>query len=457
MPNDKLECLLNKLKEIDSEIQVVVNGQHDITVKSEKQDIDVSLNLDIEEELDDLERQIYNIITLNKIRLAFKNIAPDVRTYDYGDCIVLKSKQWDKEISFYFVEGEQSYDRILDFVNSLLEYSYVSCRLCYRTDYIEYIVAYKNWRYQYLKYSISGTEQSQRSISYEVSPISKELSTLIRLNESYDDVDDDYADVSIEENLVTLKVRNINSVTKISISDSEFLGKIVKSILFDISRKYGVDINLKSFQCPIDVSDKVNGLDSDLVEKKCIIKNRYDDDLIDYYYSATEMDISEFQYMAYFRVIECIFDEVYKHETIQDIKYIINSDSFSTYDDKDITSIVDIVEKYQKQKNDKEKIKLVFEKYLKGTVHYEAFLLANKEIIKILKDDLKLIRNEEEFKDYQKIGNIVYEFRCKCTHSNRAFKSKGVFVGEENELEKYISLIKKICQRIIVNYSIDKI
>ncbi|NFN87740.1 hypothetical protein FDF31_11870 [Clostridium sporogenes] len=337
---------------------------------------------------------------------------------------------------------------LLNFLKNIKIYKYVSGELCYLNDYVEYIISYNDWRYDYLQYQLYGTEENNNKINYEIGPISKEFLTLIEINENYDE------DICSPKDLVTLKITNINLITGVSIYDKDFLyesDKIAKSVIFDISRKYGVDISMIRFEFGN------SNIDDEVIEKQCTLETSYDKDLIEYYCKANQMDLSEFQYLAFYRVIGCIFDEVYKYETIEDLKYIINSHSFSSYNNEDITNIINTVEKHQKQKNDREKIKLVFERYLKGEVRDETYYLVNKDLIKILKENLKLIKDKGELKDFQKIGNIVCDFRCKCTHSNRAFNARGNFDGGINELEQYINLIKKICQRIIVTYNVSNI
>ncbi len=452
----QLEQLFNILTEFDSEIEILINEQNELHITSNAMGYEHCFETNTDGDIDELKEEIDIFVKSKKIEIAFQEITPNIEIEWYGDDeIIANSSDWDKEIYLELNDEYKTVDDLIGFVNKLKTYNYVECESCYENDYVEYIVSFKDWKYDYLKYKLYGIEDIETKIIYEISPISQELLTLIRINERYD-MDEFY-----DEDLITLKIKNINSVIGISVEDECFHEKceqIAKSIIFDISRKYGVDIYLSHFICSyLDLGDEIYSIQDEVIEKRCIFTNDYDKDLVEYYYEAMQMDISEFQYMAFYRVIECIFDEVYKYETIQDVKYIINSDTFSSYDDKDIINIVDIVEKYQKQKNDREKIRLVFEKYLKGTIRDEAFYIVNKDLIKILKDDLNMIKREEELKDCQKIGNIIYDFRCRCTHSNRAFNYRGNFDDNLEELEKYINLIKKICQRIIVNYSVSSI
>lgn len=163
------------------------------------------------------------------------------------------------------------------------------------------------------------------------------------------------------------------------------------------------------------------------------------------------MENSEFKYLAFYQILECIFDEVYLHETVQDVKQVMNSSWFSSHDNSDVTKVIDLVEKYNKNKNDREKLKLVLEKYFKGEVHEHAFLLANKEIISNLKE-MDKIKKEKDLNDLQNLTNVLYDFRCQCTHSNRSYPIKTDYDRTTQELESYIELIKKVTERVIVNY-----
>lgn len=452
----QIEQLINTLKEFDSEIEVLINEQNELSITSNAMKYEHCFSINTDGDINNLKEEVEIFIKSKKLEIAFSKISRNIEVDWYGDDeIMVVSPDWGKEIYLELNDEHKTIDDLVGFVRRLKEYNYVECKSCYENDYVEFIVEFKDWKYEYLKYKLYGIEDSQTNITYEINPISQVLLTLIRTNERYD------TDEFYDEDLITLKIRNINSVIGISVDNEHFYKKakqLAKSIIFDISRKYGVDIYLSSFICSyLDLGDEINEMQDEVIEKRCTLTNDYDNDLVEYYYAAIQMDTSEFQYIAYYRVIECIFDEVYKYETVQDIKYMINSDSFSSVDDKDIINIVDIVEKYQKQKNDREKIRLVFDKYLKGTIRDEVFYIVNKDIIEILKDDLNIIKKDDELKDCQKIGNIIYDFRCKCTHSNREFNSRGNFDDSFEELENYINLIKKVCQRIIVNYNVSNI
>lgn len=124
--------------------------------------------------------------------------------------------------------------------------------------------------------------------------------------------------------------------------------------------------------------------------------------------------------------MECIFDKVHLYATVQDVKHIINSDWFSKHSNEDIKIVIEMVDTYNKKRSDREKLTLVLENYFRGSLHHNAFLTANRSIINILKE-MKFIKDDKELKDLKKVVDIIYDFICKCTHSNRTFPVKRNF------------------------------
>ncbi|MGG0847791.1 hypothetical protein [Peribacillus simplex] len=65
---------------------------------------------------------------------------------------------------------------------------------------------------------------------------------------------------------------------------------------------------------------------------------------------------------------------------------------------------------------------------------------------------MKLINKDEDLKDLQKLVTIIYDYRCKCTHSNRTYPFRSTFEGTNEEISDYISVIKKIAEKVIIDY-----
>ncbi|MDU5080208.1 hypothetical protein [uncultured Tissierella sp.] len=381
---------------------------------------------------------------------------PNVTGAITDDEISLSSKSWKKDLYFYLDEDTD----IEKFIEDFFILKYIPRLGCYMDNYIEFMLStpYTFFQLSFEGYNVPELECFDDKIYYEISGISDHLFNIIRVNEKYND---DF--IESLRYIATIKIYNVNDIKKISIDDVSFIEvakNTAKNLLFDLSYKHSLVLTLEELPNDFEVFEDFEDYDPvfELAEtmvniKDNYIKKSYDSDLINYYYRANKMDDSEFKYTAYYQVLECIFDEVYLHETVQDIKQIINSSWFSSYDDENIVSLINVVEQYNKNKNDREKLKLVLEKYFKGDSHDEAFFLSNQDIIDILINKLKKISRKEELKDLQKIATIIYDYRCNCTHSNREYPFRTTFTGDYNELNNYIELIKKVSERIIINYN----
>ena len=379
---------------------------------------------------------------------AIKMIDKDIEiTFDDDTTFYLTKEEW---IGEAFFETSEDLSETINDVIHFLNYKHVKNIGFINKNYIEFTIDYGN---TYFIEQFEGKElndaREQNEIYYEIGSISDDFNKLLDLYYSFHYLEP-------EESFTTIKIYNVDNVIGKSYKESQFTTKaieIVKCILFDLSSKYSINLRLmylpesddEDFDPIYDINESLKHVNDQT------LKTEYDKDLINYYYRAMQMDESEFKYLAFFQVMECIFDEVYLHENIQDIKQIINSNWFSNYRDDDITQIIKIIEQYNKNKNDREKLKLVIEKYFKANIHDEAYCLVNKEIIELLVS-MDLIKNENEFKDIQRFSNFIYDFRCKCTHSNRAFPFRTTFDNSPKELSNYITLIKKVSERIIMNY-----
>ncbi|GAA1379994.1 methylamine utilization protein MauJ [Peribacillus frigoritolerans] len=366
--------------------------------------------------------------------------------------LIIANKDWQKD---YYIELESlDFSTIYNKIKDFFDLKYIPVIACYREDYFEVLINHTDMVWgdglSHISFSIEDEIRSQDRICYEISSVSKEFSTIIENNQLY-------RNLEVEDNFTTLKIYNINKVSNISIEMKEIEEKLLyyaKCILFDLSYKFSATITFEELPEDDEDEGEFEHITEELNDIKTpYFKKEYDSDLIDYYHRALKMSDSEFKYLAYYQVLECIFDEVYLHETVQDVKQIMNSSWFSTHKDKDITEIIEIVEKYNKAKNDREKLKLVLERYFKGEVHDQAFFLANRDIIEILKNELKKIKQDKDLKDLQNLATVLYDFRCECTHSNRSYPFRTTFNKTNEELKQYINLIKKVSEIIILNYN----
>lgn len=87
---------------------------------------------------------------------------------------------------------------------------------------------------------LDSDQDGSHKIHYEISAVSEHFATTIQKNQGY-------SDIIVNENFTTLKIYNVNDVESISIDDEKYestIWYIANCILFEISSKYGVAIEL---------------------------------------------------------------------------------------------------------------------------------------------------------------------------------------------------------------------
>lgn len=364
--------------------------------------------------------------------------------------IVVENDDWRCNVFFDY----EDLDTFIDEINAFFNFKYNENRCLYGKDYIEYVIDFPELKslFGYMNLpEVFSPEAYENKIYYEITKISLPLFNLIMKDQEYGD-EEDYQH---HENL-SLKVYNINSVLDILVSDPNFADtalKITKNFLFKLSMKYNINLNIVEENIyEIDAEDIVSTLSEklEMVQKSDLVYNHeYDADLIQYYYQASLMEDSPFKYLAYYQVIECIYDEVLMANTVGDIQQLINSNWFNSNDKADIQKIIDKIKWHNNSKKDEDKLKLVMDKYFRNNASDDIFLEVNKEIIDLCKK-MKIIKDESEFKDLQKLQKKIYRYRCDCTHSNRKYPISKVEDG--NSIQDYIKLIRLIAERIILNY-----
>jgi hypothetical protein len=375
-----------------------------------------------------------------------KKIHKDITVTITVDGLFVVHPDFDNEIEFD--KDEETDDELVEIVTDFFNYEYQDGQYIRKKDYQEIVIDVSTYSPIWFdeNFEIPTQGNIENKIHYQIGEISKDFEIFLKNNIFWEGFDTQY--------FRSLKIYSVN--TQLKISEKKDLDKayteILNSIFFDLH--YKNDLKLST----IDLSDSEK-YDFDHheepeiedVEDTSVVYGKYDTDLLSYYNRAVNMSDSEFKYLAYFQVLECIFDEVYKYETIEDVKGILQSNWFSNRKNDDIGAIIDIVDRYNKDKNDRNKTKLVLDKFFKGELHDEAYFLVNKEISELL-IEMKLIQKETELKDCQKLANIIYDFRCECTHSNRSYPIKNTTVISNDNLSQYLLLIRKVSERIILNY-----
>ncbi|MGN7312683.1 hypothetical protein ACTHQ4_16455 [Alkalicoccobacillus gibsonii] len=398
--------------------------------------------------LDEL-KQLLNIVEYVKYKSTKVKVNIKYETY-----ISLSCEEWTRDATFGIdFNNDNRFLETFRNIRSFFELANVEGEVCFSNNYVEFpIISGEtiDWYDFNLEVNSNIKNYHTKGINYEISKISEFF-----WNKSLIHQKAEYLENYEKSQFITLKVFDIEQQYNINtVNNLEKAFEIAKNILFKLSHQYDIIIDLTSipnFDDESYLDDHYNNLENlNKVDEHFILK-LYDYDLVNYYHRANHMENSQFKFLAFYQVLECIFDEVHLSATVQDIKQVLNSDWFSKQDDNDITQLIDLVNIYNKKRNDKDKLKLVLEKYFKGEANDKAFYISNKSVIEILKKINKL-NKDQDLKDLQKLSETIYDFRCYSTHSNREFPIKKKFVKENDDLVLYIELIKKISEKIIVNY-----
>lgn len=455
----------NELAKVERLLRILNNlamnyPEIDVTIHSEDT---VLLHSNMWKENPELDLEVFNFEKLN----ILINITQYVKSRDgdinvslnphYDGTVMLESPNWRRALEFGedINEDDIVLNNTFDNIRNFFESEYKEREYCYRKNYIEFPIMVGNNEGFYGLFEELQSEPERfydNGLTFEISKISEYFWSLIFKDQRYE-----FEELYEDTHISTLKIYNLNSFLNINCEDSTFVGKgyeAAKNILFKLSHQYSIHleiVEIPDFDDESFIDDHYEEMESfDNIDEHTLLK-LYDKDLIYYYYRAMNMEKSEFKYLAYYQILECIFDEVHLHATIQGVKQIINSDWFSKHSDEDIKTVIEIVGTYNHQRNDRGKLLIVLEKYFKGSLNDKAFLAANRSIINILKE-MELIKQDRDLNDLQKIVDIIYNYRCECTHSNRTFPARGSLGNSKHELKNYINLIKKLTQIIIINY-----
>ncbi|PJO43375.1 hypothetical protein [Lysinibacillus xylanilyticus] len=453
IPKEKIEFfvgLLMKLNELEFIDVDEINSSGIFTKVSDNENYDFLLQCIFELKFED-----NSFVKLNLISEIVKLFKKNVHKYENlevildEDQIILYSSEWRANPSFKAEDLEVSMKNI----KSFFEGTYIDLTAFYEENYIEFSITFPELENVFGVPYISeanflNTENDK--VYFEINKISEPFFNFMIKEQEYGD-EESYD--SYEE--VTLKIYNVNKELQIGIEDDTFYEvalNVTKNIIFNLSYKYGIDMKLSNDSEVESIEDQIYELSEKIEkiqEKDLMVNNLYDKDLVNYFYRALQMENSEFKYMAFYQVLECIYDEVLMANTVESIRQLISSNWFDYNVDENISFVIEKIKLHNSSKKDEDKLKLILEKYFRGTLPDEVFLEVNKEIAELLMKMGK-IKNISEIKDLQKIQQTIYRFRCDCTHSNRAYPIKRV--EDNNSISDYINLIKLVSTRIILNY-----
>jgi hypothetical protein len=197
-------------------------------------------------------------------------------------------------------------------------------------------------------------------------------------------------------------------------------------------------------------------------------KRVYINELILHYQKALYSVSVDSKYLSYYHILEYFYEQIYNEDLVLAVKNELSNPRFSFKRKKDLDSVVSIIKKRLKYKNDEflineqEALTLVLSKYVSS---YENVLDELNEIDETLKDYYKSeevpfsggtridLNNSDSELISKHISGRIYKTRNAIVHSKENGKNKYVPFKNDKDLVKEIPLLRIIAENIIFNSS----
>jgi hypothetical protein len=339
-----------------------------------------------------------------------------------------------------------------------------------------------------LRFQDEGISVSDESISYRIQPPSPELTLAFLSSISRDEIRDyrrpvpmrfgmqryserENADVSLFD--ILIRVTRASLSLKIVSSESisiEKLKKHANAFLFNLSYNTGI-----TFKLIFNIADL--SFDRSRVARRRRLRPEeietpklfYNTELTEQYNLALSSSDSFIQFISYYHIMEYFFDDVYNGALISSVKEILQHPGFSSKKPKEISKIIDLVQKKTKvareefQGSELEALELTIKAFIPIEELRSSLSEFDPALINYYKThevsfsngdtiDLNDLLNEKLPK---KIAARIYKTRNSLVHSksnNTRVKERGIYhpFTDENELTNEIPLMRIIAESIII-------
>ncbi len=339
-----------------------------------------------------------------------------------------------------------------------------------------------------LRFQDEGISVSNESISYRIQPPSPELTLAFLSSISRDEIRDyrrpvpmrlwmqryserENADVSLFD--ILIRVTRASLSLKIVSSESisiEKLKKHANAFLFNLSYNTGI-----TFKLIFNIADL--SFDRSRVARRRRLRPEeietpklfYNTELTERYNLALSSNDSFIQFISYYHIMEYFYDDVYNEALISSVKEILQHPGFSSRKPKDISKIIDLVQKKTRvareefQGSELEALELTIKAFTTIEELRSALSEFDPTLINYYKThevsfsngdtiDLNDLLNEKLPK---KIAARIYKTRNSLVHSksnNTRVKERGIYhpFTDENELTNEIPLMRIIAESIII-------
>ena len=197
-------------------------------------------------------------------------------------------------------------------------------------------------------------------------------------------------------------------------------------------------------------------------------KRIYINDLVLHYQKAISSESIDHQYLSYYHVLEYFFEKIYNDDVINTIREELTKPNFSYKRQRDVRSLVGIVQKKLRYRNEEfsinelEALELTLKKYVTDLENFSELL---NELSPNLIDYYKT--NEVQFcqglkvnfssnnsdETYKHLAKRIYRTRNAIVHSKENGKSKYVPFKNDRDLINELYLMRLIAETLILETS----
>lgn len=194
-------------------------------------------------------------------------------------------------------------------------------------------------------------------------------------------------------------------------------------------------------------------------------KNIYINELILYYQKGISTEGIDHQFLSFYHILEHFFEKIYNDDILLSVKNEITKPSFSYKRDKDISTLISLVQKRLKYKNDEfqlnepEALELTIKRFVTDLKYLADELnTISSNLVEYFKTtEVSFSRgnkvnfdsvNDDEI--YTNLAKRIYSTRNSIVHSKETDKSKYVPFRDDKDLLKEIYLLRLISEIVII-------
>jgi hypothetical protein len=193
-------------------------------------------------------------------------------------------------------------------------------------------------------------------------------------------------------------------------------------------------------------------------------RQTYDADLVHHYLMGVAAEIPLLEYLAYYHIAEHFFDKIFNEDLVNQVRSGITDPSFSARRNKDIQSVIRIVNKAQRQVrdeggvNEQRALQLVLDRFVSvnrlatDLDAYDANLVsyyANNDV-PFAGASKAPIRGNDEVAARSAIAKRIYKVRNALVHAKEGELPKYAPFAHDEDLAREIPLMRFTAEQIVI-------